>query len=50
MYIVWDIIWYTWTIIFLIVGFFIALGRLDDWRDPNHRVGQPYKKTFLEDK
>ena len=43
----WNVVMYGWTILFVIVGFAIACGRIDDWKDPNHRVGRPYKKTYF---
>ncbi len=45
----WDIFWYTFTIICVIIGIVVAVGRIDDWKDPNHKVGRPYKKTYFKE-
>ena len=43
-----DILWTVLAVIFWIVGIAIAIGRIDDWSDPNHKIGRPYKKTWYK--
>lgn len=49
MHVFWNIVWYTLTIICVIIGIIVAMGRVDDWKDPNHKIGRPYKKTYFNE-
>jgi hypothetical protein len=43
-----DILWTVLAVIFWIIGLACAAGRIDDWSDPNHKIGQHYRKTYTD--
>jgi hypothetical protein len=45
----WEIVWYTWATIWFIIGLVKAIGRIDDWKDPDHVPFTSYKKTYYND-